>query len=380
MRAERARQIDEMTGVGGAAGAELEDDVVAGVFAFAAQARAGDPEQRVEPVDGAQHFGGQLNQPVAANQVRHLVREHELNAIRRPRRAASSAAGSPARSRPRSRASPDAASRQCEPGRRIPSRRRTSSAAALPLRRRRQMRASVSHVSHAAPISRIARLTIAPATQARYAIAIQSTPEPQSRTSAAARKVERDSVSTVGRSSRLPESSSWTRGICQAGIDLIHRRLRRGQRQRRHQHPVPQRRRLLSEHATRGEADRQHQRRAQHRFEDEAHFDSSALRLRHDLGDAIELFVAETAAVGTEQRRDHLLRRAVEERVHHVLERRLADHAARHHRQVDVLQCPLLRGGRGPWTPARAVGSAPWNRSGSPGSAFIRSAAVARPS
>ena len=87
VHAERAREIDQVRGVRGAADAEVEDDVVAGVFAFAAQPRAGDPEQRVEPVDRARHFGEQLDQPVAADEVRHLVREHQPHAIRRPRSA-----------------------------------------------------------------------------------------------------------------------------------------------------------------------------------------------------------------------------------------------------------------------------------------------------
>src|SRR5215203_6464574 len=48
------------------------------------------------------------------------------------------------------------------------------------------------------------------------------------------------------------------------------------------------------------------------------------------------------AAVRSEQRRDDVLRRAVEEGVHHVLERRFADDAARHYRQVDVLESLFL--------------------------------------
>src|SRR5687767_4894618 len=60
--------------------------------------------------------------------------------------------------------------------------------------------------------------------------------------------------------------------------------------------------------------------------------------LLDDAGDAIELRLAEPRAIGTQQRRHHLLHRAVEEGVDDVLERRLADNPARHHGQVDVAQ------------------------------------------
>ena len=108
VHAERPRQIDQMRRVRGAADPEVEDDVVAGVFAFAAQPRARDPEQRIEPVDRARHFGDELNQPVAADQVRHLVRERPAGSDPPARSRHRPAAGSPARSRPTSPAAPDA--------------------------------------------------------------------------------------------------------------------------------------------------------------------------------------------------------------------------------------------------------------------------------
>ena len=44
----------------------------------------GKPHERVEPVGRAQQFDGQLHDPVAAANVRQLVREHDADAVGRP--------------------------------------------------------------------------------------------------------------------------------------------------------------------------------------------------------------------------------------------------------------------------------------------------------
>ena len=85
VNAERAGQCNKVIGVGRAAGSQSEHHVVAGVFAFGAQPRAGNPEQRIEPVNRAQDFRGDLRAPIPADNVRHLVREDHLDPIGRPR-------------------------------------------------------------------------------------------------------------------------------------------------------------------------------------------------------------------------------------------------------------------------------------------------------
>ena len=74
----------------------------------------------------------------------------------------------------------------------------------------------------------------------------------------------------------------------------------------------------------------------------EAHFDSSALALATRSAMRFELLVAQPPAVRSEQRRDDFFSRAVEEGVHDVLQRGLANDPARHHREVDVLRALLF--------------------------------------
>ena len=71
---ERARQLDEMRGVIRTLEAAAHHFVVARVLALEPQPPAGDPEQWIEPVEGPQQLGGELHNPVAAADVRELVR------------------------------------------------------------------------------------------------------------------------------------------------------------------------------------------------------------------------------------------------------------------------------------------------------------------
>ena len=78
---QRARQLDEMRGVIGAFHAAAHHLVIACVLAFEPEAPAGEPEQRIEPVDRAQQLGRELHDPVAATDVRELVRQHNSRAL-----------------------------------------------------------------------------------------------------------------------------------------------------------------------------------------------------------------------------------------------------------------------------------------------------------
>src|SRR6188474_2763597 len=67
----------------------LEGRAIAGVFAFLAEARRGEPYERVEPVDRAQALGHDLCRPVAPRDVRELVKEDDANPIVGPAAGAS---------------------------------------------------------------------------------------------------------------------------------------------------------------------------------------------------------------------------------------------------------------------------------------------------
>ena len=82
---EGARKLDQMRGVIGALHAAAHHLVIARVLAFEPQPPAGDPEQRIEPVERAQQLRGELHDPVAAADVRELVRQHDARALVRPR-------------------------------------------------------------------------------------------------------------------------------------------------------------------------------------------------------------------------------------------------------------------------------------------------------
>src|SRR5437016_6896964 len=60
------------------------DGVVARVLAFVPQARAGDPQQRVEPVGASQELGANLYEPVRTCDVRELVRKDDMDTLLRP--------------------------------------------------------------------------------------------------------------------------------------------------------------------------------------------------------------------------------------------------------------------------------------------------------
>ncbi len=55
---------------------------------FPSQIPAGDPQQRIEPIDRPHQLCGHLDDPVSATYVRKLVAKHRMNAFDRPRRRA----------------------------------------------------------------------------------------------------------------------------------------------------------------------------------------------------------------------------------------------------------------------------------------------------
>ena len=74
-----------MRGVVRAVDAARQHFVVARLLAFLTQAGTGDPDERVEPVSRAQELAGELDDPVAAADVRELVAEHDRGALVGPR-------------------------------------------------------------------------------------------------------------------------------------------------------------------------------------------------------------------------------------------------------------------------------------------------------
>src|SRR5438477_9288785 len=63
---------------------EPQYSIVGRLLAFAAQAVFGGPEERIEPIDGADQLGEHVNNPVAAADVRQLVGEYDAYAVVRP--------------------------------------------------------------------------------------------------------------------------------------------------------------------------------------------------------------------------------------------------------------------------------------------------------
>src|SRR5262249_12578840 len=59
----------------------IQDNVVAGMLALRAKLPAQPPEERFEPVDGASHFRGDLNNPVETLDVREFVPENDTDTI-----------------------------------------------------------------------------------------------------------------------------------------------------------------------------------------------------------------------------------------------------------------------------------------------------------
>ena len=58
--------------------------VIASLLAIATQARACEPDQGVEPEDGANRFSRDLNCPVVAPDMRQFVSQHNADAVARP--------------------------------------------------------------------------------------------------------------------------------------------------------------------------------------------------------------------------------------------------------------------------------------------------------
>jgi hypothetical protein len=52
-------------------------DVIARLLTLSTQARACHPDERVEPEHRSNHFGGDLNEPVVAANVRQLVSQND---------------------------------------------------------------------------------------------------------------------------------------------------------------------------------------------------------------------------------------------------------------------------------------------------------------
>ena len=73
-----------MGGILGRLDAEVQHGVVTRPLAVLPQTPAGDPHERVEPVNGSKHFRRHLNRPVAAEDVRELVSDHHARAILGP--------------------------------------------------------------------------------------------------------------------------------------------------------------------------------------------------------------------------------------------------------------------------------------------------------
>src|SRR2546430_17502851 len=65
-----------------------QDGVIGGAFTFLAQARTGQPNERMEPIEAASEFGANLQEPVMAGDMRKLMRKHDAAAGLSPKRSA----------------------------------------------------------------------------------------------------------------------------------------------------------------------------------------------------------------------------------------------------------------------------------------------------
>src|SRR4030095_10366411 len=73
-----------MSGVVFSVNAEAENDVVTCMLALAAQTAAHEPEQRIEPVNGARQVRCDLYQPVMAFDMCKFVDEDDADPVVRP--------------------------------------------------------------------------------------------------------------------------------------------------------------------------------------------------------------------------------------------------------------------------------------------------------
>ena len=82
---EQPRQLHEMRRVVRSVDAARQHLVVARLLAFLTEAGARDPDERVEPVGGPQELARDLDDPVAAMDVRELVAQDDGGAVLGPR-------------------------------------------------------------------------------------------------------------------------------------------------------------------------------------------------------------------------------------------------------------------------------------------------------
>jgi hypothetical protein len=71
-------------GVGGAFLACLQNDIVAGAFAFGAEAARGVPHERVEPIDAASDLSKEYGEAVPAFDVGEFVKEDDAAFVEGP--------------------------------------------------------------------------------------------------------------------------------------------------------------------------------------------------------------------------------------------------------------------------------------------------------
>src|SRR5262245_63582490 len=74
-----------MTGIVGTRDTGIQSGIITCLLAFPSEISARDPQQRIEPIDGAYQLCGHLNDPVAATYVRKLVAKYRMDAFDRPR-------------------------------------------------------------------------------------------------------------------------------------------------------------------------------------------------------------------------------------------------------------------------------------------------------
>ena len=81
----RSGDVEQVGGVVRWPRAQRQHLVVAGALAFDAQPLRGDPDERIEPVDGARHLRDRLDRAIPPLDVRQLVCQHRCPALVGPR-------------------------------------------------------------------------------------------------------------------------------------------------------------------------------------------------------------------------------------------------------------------------------------------------------
>ncbi len=64
---------NQLRGIVEALHSAIQHRIVAGLLAFLSKTPAGDPQDRIEPIDGSQELGDHLHEPVSAPDVRELM-------------------------------------------------------------------------------------------------------------------------------------------------------------------------------------------------------------------------------------------------------------------------------------------------------------------